>query len=187
MRSCRCCGGKTRTFPKQFFAWTPFCGRRIPTWKSRRLPCSSCVRCRRAAASRSVLRAAPQALQARAMRLLLAQLNIAKPAQAHVERADASDCLSPAVLRPLLFPAEKCSGAATTFCRLPLTICRKPSSRRRCYWAAKRKFPELSLRISCRFVKNYEKSMQSLCTFAFKYDTIDDNQSPVRPPETGGR
>ena len=41
MRSCRCCGGKTRTFPKQFSAWTPFCGRRIPTWKSRRLPCSS--------------------------------------------------------------------------------------------------------------------------------------------------
>ena len=49
MRSCRCCGGKTRTFPKQFSAWTPFCGRRIPTWKSRRLPCSSRVRCRRAA------------------------------------------------------------------------------------------------------------------------------------------
>ena len=46
--------------------------------------------------------------------------------------------------------------------------------------------PELSLRISCRFVKKYEKSMQSLCTFAFKYDTIDEIKALcVRPRQAG--
>ena len=33
--------------------------------------------------------------------------------------------------------------------------------------------PELSLRVSCRFVKNFEKSMLSPCTFALRYDTIE--------------
>ena len=133
----------------------------------------------------SVLRAAPQALQARAMRLLLAQLHIAKPAQAHVDalmHLIASSGGSSSVTLPggkmlrrsydiLLIAADD----------LPQTF--EPKA---LLLGGETKIPELSLRISCRFVKKYEKSMQSLCTFAFKYDTIDEIKALcVRPRQAG--
>ena len=46
--------------------------------------------------------------------------------------------------------------------------------------------PELSLRVSCRFVKNFEKSMLSPCTFAFRYDTIEAPKDLlIRPRKQG--
>ena len=133
----------------------------------------------------SVLRAAPQALQARAMRLLLAQLNIAKPAQAHVDalmHLIASSGGSSSVTLPdgkmLRRSYDILSIAADD---LPQTF--EPKA---LLLGGETEIPELSLRISCRFVKKYEKSMQSLCTFAFKYDTIDEIKALcVRPRQAG--
>ena len=46
--------------------------------------------------------------------------------------------------------------------------------------------PELSLRVSCRFVKNFEKSMLSPCTFALRYDTIEAPKDLlIRPRKQG--
>ena len=105
----------------------------------------------------SVLRAAPQALQARAMRLLLAQLNIAKPAQAHVDalmHLIASSGGSSSVTLPdgkmLRRSYDILSIAADD---LPQTF--EPKA---LLLGGETEIPELSLRISCRFVKKYEKS-----------------------------
>ena len=46
--------------------------------------------------------------------------------------------------------------------------------------------PELSLRVSFRFVKNFEKSMLSPCTFALRYDTIEAPKDLlIRPRKQG--
>ena len=133
----------------------------------------------------SVLRAAPQALQARAMRRLLAQLHIAKPSQAHVDALlhliAGSDGSSSVTLpggkilrRSYDVLSSAADGAPQAFDPRELQL------------DGETEIPELSLRISCRFVKKYEKSMQSLCTFAFKYDTIDEIKALcVRPRQAG--
>ena len=44
----------------------------------------------------------------------------------------------------------------------------------------------MSLRVSCRFVKNFEKSMLSPCTFALRYDTIEAPKDLlIRPRKQG--
>ena len=133
----------------------------------------------------AVLRDAPQALQARAMRLLLSQLHIAKPAQAHVDALmhllAGSDGTSSVTL-----PGGKILRRSYDVLLIAADDVPKTFEPKALALGGETEIPELSLRISCRFVKKYEKSMQSLCTFAFKYDTIDEIKALcVRPRQAG--
>ena len=133
----------------------------------------------------SVLRAAPQALQARAMRLLLAQLNIVKPAQAHVD-ALMHLIASSGGSSSVTLPGGKMLGRSYDIVSIGDDGRPQALEPKALLLGGETEIPELSLRISCRFVKKYEKSMQSLCTFAFKYDTIDEIKALcVRPRQAG--
>ena len=122
-------------------------------------------------------------LRARAARLLLDELHVKKPSQAHVaallrmmEKAEGSESLSlPGVTltraydalfkdetEPLTFEARTLKPGGSVF------------------------FPELHLTVSCRFVKKYQKSQQSPCTFALKCDTIGKSPSLVLRPRLPG-
>ena len=122
-------------------------------------------------------------IKARAARLLLDALHVKKPSQAHaaallrmIEKPDGSESLSLPGVRlrrayDRLFESEE--GPQTFEAR---TL--EPDSS--VY------FPELGLRVSCRFVKNYQKSTQSPCTFALKCDTIGKSPSLVLRPRLPG-
>ena len=122
-------------------------------------------------------------IKARAARLLLDELHVKKPAQAHVsallrmiEKSEGSESLSlPGVRLTRAYDALfKDETEPRTFEARPL----KPGG--------SVFFPELGLRVSCRFVKNYQKSTQSPCTFALKCDTIGKSPSLVLRPRLPG-
>lgn len=132
-----------------------------------------------------VLRDAPDALLLRAMRQLLSELSISKPSRAHVEalmRLVVGKDGSQSVTLPggkllcrsydKLAPDLRESPAGFT----PKTLSPDGVT----------EIPELSLRVSCRFVKNFEKSMLSPCTFALRYDTIEAPKDLlIRPRKQG--
>ena len=133
----------------------------------------------------SVLRAAPQALHARAMRMLLSQLRIAKPAQAHVDALvhliSAASGTSSVTL-----PGGKMLRRSYDVLLIAADDVPQTFEQKALLLGGETEIPELSLRISCRFVKKYEKSMLRLCTFAFKYDTIDEIKALcIRPRRAG--
>ena len=132
-----------------------------------------------------VLRDAPDALLLRAMRQLLSELSVSKPSRAHVEAlmwlvsgTDGSQSIT--------LPGEKL--LCRSYDRLAPDLRESPAS-----FAPKTlspdgvtEIPELSLRVSCRFVKNFKKSMLSPCTFAFRYDTIEAPKDLlIRPRKQG--
>ena len=133
-----------------------------------------------------VLNAAPPAICARAVRLLLGKLAVPKPSRAHVQavlKLLSSTGGSQSVTLPggriLLrsydvLEAQTPEGAPQSFAAKKLLPGESVA------------IPELSLTVSCRVVKKYEKSMLLPCTFAFKYDTIEKIETLcVRPRQTG--
>lgn len=130
------------------------------------------------------LRDAPDAIRARALRKLLAEQSIAKPAQCHVSalrklilQTDGSQeaylpggIIARRAYDTLFFP----EAAPQSFAPQALPI------------AGEAFISELSLVISCKIVKNYQKSLQPPCTFAFRYDTIKTPAAlTVRPRRAG--
>ena len=132
-----------------------------------------------------VLQSAPDVIQARAMRKLLTELAVPKPSQAHVDAllhlisgTDGTQSVSlpgNIVLRrsydQLSLAPPGSQGTFTPKTLLPgSSVC----------------LPELSLRVSCRFTKNYQKTSPLPCTFALKCDTIGKEAALlVRPRKTG--
>ena len=132
-----------------------------------------------------VLREAPDAVRARAVRKIFDQLAVSKPAAAYVEaalrlisREDGSSRIALSGKLQLLreydtLRAQKASAPAA-FAARPL-----PAD-------GVTEVPELGLVISCRIVKKYEKTSSIPCTFALKYDTISKTESLcVRPRRSG--
>lgn len=122
-------------------------------------------------------------LKARAARLLLDELHVKKPSQAHVA--------------PLLRMLEKTEGSES-LCLPGVTLSRaydalfEDEAEPRTFEERPLKldgsvfFPELALTVSCRFVKKYQKSQQSPCTFALKCDTIEKDSPLVLRPRLPG-
>ncbi len=132
-----------------------------------------------------VLQDAPEALFARAMRRLLTELSISKPSRAHVEalmQLVSGNNGSQSIALPGGKHLLRSYDVLTLDLReKPVAFSPKPLSP-----GGETELPELSLRVSCRFVKNFEKSMQSPCTFAFKYDTIEAPENLlIRPRKPG--
>ena len=130
------------------------------------------------------LRAAPEVICARAMRALLSAQQIAKPAQCHVAAlmqliscADGSQALSlpgGVTARRAYDRLFFSPGAPQSFAPRQLPV---PGGV---------EISELSLVISCRVVKNYQKTTPSPCTFALRYDTIKAPAAlTVRPRQPG--
>ena len=132
-----------------------------------------------------VLRDAPDALLLRAMRQLLSELSVSKPSRAHVDAlmrlvsgTDGSQSVT--------LPGGKI--LCRSYDKLAPDLRESPAS-----FAPKTlspdgvtEIPELSLRVSFRFVKNFEKSMLSPCTFALRYDTIEAPKDLlIRPRKQG--
>ena len=125
----------------------------------------------------------PPVLRARAARLLLDELHVKKPSQAHVaallrmiEKTEGSEslCLPGVTLTRAYDSLLEGDAGPQTFEARTL----KPDG--------SVFFPELALTVSCRFVKNYQKSQQSPCTFALKCDTIGKSPSLVLRPRLPG-
>ena len=132
-----------------------------------------------------VLRDAPEAIRARAMRLLLSELSVCKPSRAHVgalmQLVSGSSGSQSVTLPSGKILRRSYDALAMDAGEQPVTFAPKPLS-----LDVDTELPELSLRVSCRFVKKYEKSMQSPCTFAFKYDTIASPDTIcIRPRQPG--
>ena len=132
-----------------------------------------------------VLRGAPDALLLRAMRRLLTELSIPKPSRAHV------DALAHLVSGKDGSQALTLPGGTIlrrSYDRLALDLRETPAgfAPKKLSLDGEAEISELSLRVSCRFVKNFEKSMLSHCTFALKYDTIEaPEQLLLRPRKSG--
>ena len=122
-------------------------------------------------------------IRARAARLLLDELHVKKPSQAHVvallkllDETGGSKSLS--------LPGVKLTRAYDSLFKSETEP--KTFEARTLELGGSVFFPEISLRVSCRFVKNYQKSPQSPCTFALKCDTIGaDDPLVVRPRQPG--
>ena len=132
-----------------------------------------------------VLRDAPDALLLRAMRQLLSELSVSKPSRAHVDAlmrlvsgTDGSQSITLPGGKILCRSYDK---LAPDLRETPAGFAPKTLSP-----DGVTEIPELSLRVSCRFVKNFEKSMLSPCTFALRYDTIEAPKDLlIRPRKQG--
>ena len=132
-----------------------------------------------------VLRDAPQAVCARAMRVILRELSIAKPSRAHVEALmrligaqNGTQTLTLPGGKTLVRAYDKLTVQDPSLPQAFLPQKLLPDSM--IY------IPELQLHISCRFTKKYQKTANSLCTFALKCDTIPVIDTLyVRPRQTG--
>lgn len=122
-------------------------------------------------------------LKARAARLLLDELHVKKPSQAHVaallrmlEKTEGSEslCLPGVTLTRAYDALFEDEAEPRTFEERPLKLDGSVF------------FPELALTVSCRFVKKYQKSQQSPCTFALKCDTIEKDSPLVLRPRLPG-
>ena len=132
-----------------------------------------------------VLRSAPQAVCARAMRTILRELSISKPSRAHVDALmqligtqNGTQTLTLPGVKTLVRAYDTLAVQDTSLPQTFLTQKLLPDSA--IY------ISELQLRISCQFVKKYQKTANSLCTFALKCDTIPVTDALyVRPRQTG--
>ncbi len=132
-----------------------------------------------------MLQTAPEALFARALRLLLTELSVSKPSRAHVE-ALAQLVSGTNGSQSITLPGGKILRRSYDVLTLDSGETASGFAARRLCIGGETQIPELSLRVSCRFVKNFEKSMQSPCTFAFKYDTIEAPEGLLIRPRAPG-
>ena len=132
-----------------------------------------------------ILQAAPQALFARAMRLLLTELSVSKPSRAHVE-ALARLVSGTNGSQSITLPGGKILRRSYDVLTLDLGDTAAGFAAKRLCIDGETQIPELSLCVSCRFVNNFEKTMLSPCTFAFKYDTIEAPKDLLIRPRLPG-
>ena len=186
MRSCRFLCARTRSSPAPFFRCAKFCAKRTRIWTARPLPSCAWPNCRTAAGRATSYGTRRTRFCCAAMRQLLSELSVSKPSRAHVDAlmrlvsgTDGSQSIT--------LPGGKI--LCRSYDKLAPDLRESPAS-----FAPKKlslddetEIPELSLRVSCRFVKNFEKSMLSPCTFALRYDTIDAPKDLSHPSKKARR
>ena len=132
----------------------------------------------------STLRAHPDAVRTRAVRLFLSDIHAPKLSQAHIDAVDRllfTENPSASVCLPGGYTARReydclCLSAgvpASGFAPVQLLPGRS------CV------LPDAGLRVSCRIEENFTEIQNTLSTFAVKYDTIDNHSGiTIRPRQT---